>query len=185
MASDLLVWLFPVSEGVLALLKRADRKAARAHDRGTMWVMWTTIAWSIAAAVVLRAAVPQARLPGSNALRNGVSTGLLVVGLTIRWYAILYLGRYFTVNVTISQDHELIRTGPYRWVRHPSYTGLMLAFGGVAAFAWNWLSIPAMLVPISCALALRISKEEEALRRHFGEAWDAYSKRTGRLLPKL
>src|SRR5437773_11448726 len=69
------------------------------------------------------------------ALPNGwmfASAGLVlfVAGLILRWWAIITLGRFFTVDVAIEKDHELVERGPFRWVRHPSYTGVMVAFGG-------------------------------------------------------
>ena len=63
---------------------------------------------------------------------------LFVAGLILRWWAIITLGRFFTVDVTIEKDHELIQRGPFRVVRHPSYTGVLLAFVGVALSFRNW-----------------------------------------------
>ena len=57
---------------------------------------------------------------------------LFVAGLILRWWAIITLGRFFTVDVTIEKDHELVERGPFRIVRHPSYTGVLLAFVGLA-----------------------------------------------------
>jgi protein-S-isoprenylcysteine O-methyltransferase len=148
-------------------------------------VLWTTIICAIAAAVVLRSAVPAARLPGTAGLRDTLVIALLAAGLGIRWYAILYLGRQFTVDIAIRRDHRLIRTGPYSMVRHPSYTGMMLAFAGVAVHFWNWLGIAALLIPVSAALRHRIRQEEKALEREFGEEFIAYKRRTGMLFPRL
>ena len=47
-----------------------------------------------------------------------------MVGVALRWYSVIYLGRFFTANVAILKDHQLVDTGPYRFVRHPSYTGV-------------------------------------------------------------
>ena len=57
---------------------------------------------------------------------------LFVAGLLLRWWAIIVLGRFFTVDVSIAEGHELIESGPYRFIRHPSYTGALLAFLGFA-----------------------------------------------------
>ena len=71
---------------------------------------------------------------------------LFVAGLILRWWAIIILGRFFTVDVTIEKDHELVERGPFRIVRHPSYTGVLLAFVGLASIAAE-LGCPACYSP--------------------------------------
>ncbi len=77
--------------------------------------------------------------------------------------AILTLGRLFTVNVAIQADHSVVETGLYRFVRHPSYVGLLLTFVGLGVFFANWLSLFGLLVPIALAVLNRVAKEEQAL----------------------
>ena len=71
----------------------------------------------------------------------GMAAAKFVVGIAIRWYAIVYLGRFFTVNVAIAADHRLIDSGPYRFVRHPSYIGALMAFLGLGLTLGNWVSL--------------------------------------------
>jgi protein-S-isoprenylcysteine O-methyltransferase len=104
-------------------------------------------------------------------------------GLVLRWYSILHLGRFFTVNVAIAADHQLVDTGPYRFVRHPSYTGALLAFIGFALVLRNWASVLMISVPIAFAFLYRISVEERALVQALGERYRAYIKRTKHLIP--
>jgi len=87
------------------------------------------------------------------------------------------------VDVAIAEDHELVVRGPYHLVRHPSYSGMMLAFGALAVTFQNWLSVVCILVPISAALAYRIYIEEIALEATFGESYRAYAATTKRLIP--
>jgi protein-S-isoprenylcysteine O-methyltransferase len=108
---------------------------------------------------------------------------LFVVGLVFRWWAIITLGRFFTVDVTIEKDHQLVERGPFRWVRHPSYTGVLLAFVGFALTLRNWAAILVVLVPIFFAFIRRMNVEEEALRGALGERYSTYMKRTKRLIP--
>ncbi len=70
--------------------------------------------------------------------------------------AILTLGRLFTVNVAIQADHSVVETGLYRFVRHPSYVGLLLTFVGLGVFFANWLSLFGLLVPIALAVLNRM-----------------------------
>ncbi len=105
------------SELALALTKRSKSRAT-GKDRFTLPLLWTVIGLSIWAAFFLRAACPQGRLPYPRVFYI-IGLILFVLGLIVRWAAIIYLGRFFTVNVAIAEDHQLITTGPYRFVRHP------------------------------------------------------------------
>ena len=105
--------------------------------------------------------------------------------MALRWYSIIHLGRFFTTNVAIAKDQHLIDSGPYRFVRHPSYTGNLLAVLGFSLSFANWASILIIFVPC-CAIALwRIHIEEEALTTAFGEKYTAYMRRTNRLIPLI
>jgi protein-S-isoprenylcysteine O-methyltransferase len=110
---------------------------------------------------------------------------VFAAGLVLRWWAIFSLGRLFTVDVAIADDHELIVRGPYHLMRHPSYSGMMLAFAALAVTFQNWLSLACVLVPISAALAYRIYVEEIALEATFGDAYREYAATTKRLIPGL
>jgi protein-S-isoprenylcysteine O-methyltransferase len=108
---------------------------------------------------------------------------LFVAGLVLRWWAIVTLGRFFTVDVTIEKDHELVERGPFRIVRHPSYTGVLLAFVGLALSLRNWAALVVILVPIGAAFIHRMNVEEDALSRALGSCYAEYMKRTKRLVP--
>ena len=108
---------------------------------------------------------------------------MMLTGAALRIWSIVTLGRFFSVRVEIQNEHCLVREGPYRWIRHPSYTGAALALIGVAVM----LQVPTSLIVGTCALAVgyayRIHTEEQALRRHFGEAFQRYERETKRLIP--
>jgi protein-S-isoprenylcysteine O-methyltransferase Ste14 len=76
-----------------------------------------------------------------------------------------------------------VERGPFRWVRHPSYTGVLLAFLGWALTLENWVAMALVVVPIFIAFVRRMNVEEEALRGALGERYAAYMKRTKRLIP--
>jgi protein-S-isoprenylcysteine O-methyltransferase Ste14 len=110
---------------------------------------------------------------------------LMAGGLTIRWSAILTLGRFFTVDVAIQPQQPVIQTGPYRFVRHPSYAGLLFSFVGLGVYFGSWLSLVVLLVPITAAVVNRILKEEAALLVALGAPYAEYCARTKRLIPGL
>jgi protein-S-isoprenylcysteine O-methyltransferase Ste14 len=78
-----------------------------------------------------------------------------------------------------------MKTGLYRWMRHPSYTGLILIFLAAGLHTHNWISFLIITIPTTAALLYRIHVEEIALREHFGEEYIAYSRETRRLIPGI
>jgi protein-S-isoprenylcysteine O-methyltransferase Ste14 len=183
-----LVWgtlcLFPISEIVLGVLKRATSKKSFVHDQGTLRVLWVVITVSLVMASIVTN-VSFTRIPVPVGISDMLSVTLMVSGLTLRWVSIFTLGRYFTVNVAIHPDHQVIRTGPYRFIRHPSYTGMLIAFLGVGVYLANWLSLLVLLIPITLATLYRIKKEEDILLKVLGQPYQAYSAQTKRLIPWL
>jgi protein-S-isoprenylcysteine O-methyltransferase Ste14 len=95
------------------------------------------------------------------------------------------LGRFFTVDVTIEKDHEQVERGPFRLVRHPSYTGVLLAFVGFALTLRNWGAILVVLLPIFVAFVRRMNVEENALTEALGNQYRDYIRRTKRLVPGI
>jgi protein-S-isoprenylcysteine O-methyltransferase Ste14 len=110
---------------------------------------------------------------------------LLVVGLAIRWTAIFTLGRSFSTNVAIHATQTVHKTSLFRWMRHPSYTGMLLCFFAVGTYERNWVSVAIMLVFPTAALLYRIHVEEIALTGAFGEEYAEYSRITKRLVPGI
>lgn len=176
------VVLFPVSEIGLGLWKRADRASTRSEDRGSLRLLWFVIGASVGLAIVLPA-IGIGRLHGSLTMYRAIALGLFLGGFAIRWSSIITLGRLFTVDVAIHRDHTLVDRGCYKYIRHPSYTGLLMIFLGLSVSLENWLSLCAIVVPTTLAILNRISKEEAALRGALGDSYVAYCARTKRLLP--
>lgn len=107
------------------------------------------------------------------------------LGLALRWAAIARLGRLFTWRVAILDDHPLVTDGVYRWIRHPSYTGGLLAALGVLVALGNAVPVAAFVCTHLPLVLRRVQVEERVLAGHFGEAWRAYAARTWRLVPGL
>lgn len=109
----------------------------------------------------------------------------LAAALALRWTAVLTLGRSFSANVAIRSTQTLHKTGLYRFVRHPSYTGLLLIFVAIGLRTLNGAALVIVLVPILAAMLYRIHIEEAALRGAFGTEYTNYSRTTKRLIPGL
>ena len=109
---------------------------------------------------------------------------LTAAGLLLTVWARQHIGRNWSAIVTIKQDHELITSGPYAIVRHPIYTGLLLAFAGSAVALGEWRGILAVGI-VFLALWRKLGIEERWMREQFGEAYQAYSQRVAALVPFL
>jgi protein-S-isoprenylcysteine O-methyltransferase Ste14 len=107
---------------------------------------------------------------------------LLVVGLGFTVWARRRLGRNWSGSVTLKEDHELVRIGPYRWVRHPIYTGILLGFVGSAISLAEWRGVAAVAIAIY-ALMLKIRLEEEWMTETFGDAYRRYRAEVKALIP--
>ena len=174
--------IYLISELLLTATCRSRSKTGTKQDRSTLGMIWLMIAVSITTGVFVAFNFPTAALPyGSIFASAGVV--LFVAGLILRWWAIITLGRFFTLDVTIEKDHEVVERGPFRIVRHPSYSGVLLAFVGLALSLRNWAALLVILLPIGAAFIHRINVEEDALSCALGASYAKYKKRTKRLVP--
>lgn len=184
-----LVWravicLWVGSEIVIGVATRAKKSSASVRDRGSLALVWVVIGISCFSAGWL-SETQGPTMPISSHWAKGLGLAVLGTGLILRWTAIVTLGRYFTSNVAIQEGHTILKRGVYRYWRHPSYTGLWLAFVGLAIHFRNWWSLIIVIVPITTAMLYRIRVEEAALLETFGQDYEEYRKATGLLVPKI
>jgi protein-S-isoprenylcysteine O-methyltransferase Ste14 len=109
----------------------------------------------------------------------------MLMGVALRWYSAAVLGKYFTFDVAIQGSHTLIEAGPYRYVRHPSYSGALLSLLGFGLTLGNWAALVAAPSCLGFAYFYRIPIEEQALSSALGDVYEQYMNRTWRLIPFL
>jgi protein-S-isoprenylcysteine O-methyltransferase len=184
----LLMFMF-VGEAVL-MRTRLSGDASQKADRGSLRLLFVIIFASIGLAWWAGRSVPQARfaslLDGDSAVVKGLywaGLGLFVAGVSLRWYSMAWLGRFFTFDVAVAADHRVIDSGPYRRVRHPAYTGSLLSFVGVGLCGGNALALVVLVAPIALAFLRRIAIEEAALTAALGGRYADYARTTKRLIP--
>jgi len=178
-----LLWLVSelVGAGLLPILRRGPGTATRRAGASSGLLILLAI---LTALVSLRvyAALGWATLPVAY-----VELGLLLmlVGIAVRQWAIAVLGQFFSPRVRVLEEHRVVESGPYRWVRHPSYTGAILTMAGAGLAGGSWEGLATMLLLAGLAFGWRIRVEERFLVDQLGPAYAAYRARTKRLLPFL
>ena len=180
----LLVFLWVASEFGIWLFRRSKSGRSTGQFSVSNLVLWGLVGVSLCAAFLARR-LSWAHIGGSSQSLLFVAIVVLLVGIAIRWWAIVALGRFFTSDLAVQAGHRIVQTGPYRWVRHPSYTGLLVAFLGAGLAMYNWVSVVGMLAPVTAAIVYRVHVEEKMLEREFGTAYAEYRERTCRLLPGI
>lgn len=162
-----------------------DRRAVRGRsaDRGSLFMVLGLIALAIVAAFLGPWLAPWARIAVRNPLVPGTALLLMWGGLAFRLWAILTLGRFFRITVTIQDEHRLITQGPYRLLRHPSYTGAIATITGIGLFMNNWVSLLGAFTFALLAYGIRIRIEERALDERFGETFRRQRARSWAVIP--
>jgi protein-S-isoprenylcysteine O-methyltransferase Ste14 len=122
-------------------------------------------------------------LPRSEAL-FWLGTIMVAAGLGWSVLARVYLGGNWSAAVTVKQDHELIRTGPYRWTRHPIYTGLLAAFAGTAIALGEWRGLIALALVVAAFLR-KSAVEERFMMTQFPDTYPRYRAEVPALVPHL
>jgi protein-S-isoprenylcysteine O-methyltransferase Ste14 len=181
---EVLYWAWIGSEILFQLVMRTSRSSGKLRDRGSIMLMLPVIFASVWAAFWYGDTHSHTMLGGADWLKS-VALVLLAAGLAIRWGAVLTLGLSFSTNVAIHATQKLRRTGLFHWVRHPSYSGMLLIFAAMGIMERNWGSLAIVLVFPTAVLLYRIHVEEMALREAFGDDYVEYSKVTKRLAPGI
>lgn len=178
----LLFWGWLASEILVGIVTRTKHSSGKVQDRGSLLILWIVITASITACQWISAAARPNMFGGAHALQTA-GVILMLVALAIRWTAIFTLGKSFSSNVAIQDSQQITRAGLYRFVRHPSYLGLLLVFLAIGLHSRNWTSLAVVIVPTTAALLYRIHVEEAALMKAFGGDYSAYARATKRLIP--
>ena len=173
------IWLIPE---VIGIIVQRARPGAVDKDRGTRAVLVGGLALGVIAGLTLTKALPGLDMPGFTAVFwTGIA--LMLAGVVLRWSSIAVLGRYFTRSVSLAPGQTVVERGPYRFIRHPSYSGSLLSLLGFGLVMGNWAGLIAVMVISGAAILVRVNIEEKALREGLGQAYDDYMRRTKRFIP--
>lgn len=162
-------------------LSITESKLKKATDRNTIWLIII-----VSGIGQIASLVEWAYFPTNNKFNNSwilIGGFLLVAGTLFRLYAIKVLGKYFSATVQIKDEHKIITAGPYKFLRHPSYTGAYFAMLGSAILMHSIIGILIFGIGMLVVYHLRIKTEEQTLTNQFGILYKLYASRTYKMFP--
>ena len=176
-------YLYGFFEVFMNLRKRSKNKVTASNDKGSLWLLYglITVGYALSFAI---GATKIGRMYHWNTF-FAIGMALVVIGFIIRIYSILTLNQYFTYSVAKVENHKIISTGLYKFIRHPGYLGQLTIFMGISISISNWLSILLMMIPVTLGYLYRIKVEEKFMTDQFGEDYKNYQDRTKRIIPML
>jgi protein-S-isoprenylcysteine O-methyltransferase Ste14 len=184
--------LLAVVSGVWATLEAwlilRDRKRGKGKtdvDGHTRLFNFFSMTFSPTMAAILTA-IPIARDLGLRSIFVfGIGIGIMSMGLSLRIWSIAVLGKYFRTTIELENHQRVVQSGPYRFIRHPSYAGLILTCIGYGLGLQNILALVIVVTLPTVALLHRIDIEEEVLGAGMGKAYGTYQEKTKKLIPGI
>jgi len=148
-------------------------------------VVYCSVAVGLGAGFAFAAAVPAAAIADARWPIFVAGLILMGAGIVLRQWAVALLGQFFTTDVRVHPGQNVVARGPYRWVRHSSYTGMIMTFVGPGLALGNWAALAVLVVVPTAGLVVRIRVEERALRNGLGEPYRRFAASRGDLIPGL
>ncbi len=155
------------------------------RDHFTLPAVQVLVLLSALSAAFFSTQLPWLRFPLPRPLLSLLAIIFFASGIALRVWAVRTLGKYFTVRITIQEGQHVITSGPYQYVRHPSYTALLILVVGTAFLVDNLGSAVSIFIFMGIALALRIRYEEHELLATFGDAYREYATSHARIIPHI
>ena len=169
---------------IIGTFFQKPEKGAITHDRGSHIVLFVAMFLGMFVAFFfINANVPGTTLTRHQHAQFWFGIAIMLCGLALRWYAIKVLGKFFTRDVATRAGQYVVEAGPYRLIRHPSYSGALLMFLGMGIAMTNWVSLLAIVLGAGIGYAYRVHVEERVLCDELGAPYRAYMQRTRRFVP--
>jgi protein-S-isoprenylcysteine O-methyltransferase Ste14 len=176
-------YLYGFFEVFLNLRQRSKIKVTTSSDKGSLWLLYGLITLGYALSFAIGATKIGRIYPWNTFFAAGMA--LFAIGFIIRIYSILTLKQYFTYTVAKVENHKIIETGLYRFIRHPGYLGQLMIFLGISISISNWFSILLMMIPVTLGYLYRIKVEEKFMSEQLGEDYLNYQEHTKKIIPLI
>ena len=179
---DVVLAVFAAGELIIRLSTIRNR-AKGTIEWGSLFVVIAGVAIGVIGALLIAGHLTWAAIPVGRTALFVAGIALMVLGIALRAWSVIVLGRNFTVFVQVRDDQPVVDTGPYRLLRHPSYTGLLVVCLGIGLALGNWLALIVVVVVPTVAILVRIRVEERALLAGIGEPYRQFAATRKRLIP--
>jgi len=177
--------VFQIIEGSLILRDRINAKGTTKIDQRTRLFNIVLAEFAIFSPL-FSILIPILQFDNKDiTIITSIGTSIICLGFILRYWSIIILGKYFRTTVEIDEGQKIIQKGPYKFIRHPSYSGMILFYIGYGLVSQNWLSlILTVILPMS-ALLYRINVEEKAFIEELGVEYKNYKLKTKKLIPGI
>ena len=175
--------LWAVSELYNTFETRRYRQTIDAHrnDQGSYWIILLVVWGSMIVSFLARAF----NLGVFHGNLQFLGIGVVLLGIVLREWSVLSLGKFFTVSVMVISGQILVERGPYRWLRHPAYSGSILSLVGFPLSIGTWVGALLVLFLSMTGYLNRVRIEEKLLLEALGDEYRAYMQHTWRFFPGL
>ncbi len=177
-----MIWFLPE---LLGSFRKGSSTQVKKYDRASRFILMAGIFGGIFIGILTAFIIPRDAIAWDRNLLFAMGIFLMLVGVAFRWYCVRTLGKYFTPMVQIQSGQTVVERGPYRLIRHPSYTGAMITMIGFGLTLTNWISLGMVVLGMAVGYAYRVKVEEQALLEGLGQPYRDYMKRTRRFIPFL
>jgi protein-S-isoprenylcysteine O-methyltransferase Ste14 len=176
-------YLYGLFEVLVNLQQRGRSKVTSSGDKSSLWLLYGLITVGYALSFSVGATKTGRVYPWNIFFAIGMT--LVAAGLAVRIHSILTLKQFFTYSVSKVENQKIIETGLYKFIRHPGYLGQLMIFIGISTSISNWLSVLAMMIPVTVGYLYRIRVEERFMIEQLGGDYLNYQERTKRIIPMI
>ncbi len=174
-----LMWCVSLLIEPFIIKKAGTRTVKSREDKGTYYLIHLTVLFSL----IISFNLGFNEITLLPIISSYIGILFIVGGIFLREYSIVTLGKYFSFKISVVKDQKIITKGPYHFIRHPSYSGGILAILGIAIALRSMIAIVVVTLLCSITYGLRIRFEERIMLAEFGEDYLIYKRKTKRVIP--